>query len=109
MGFGLSSQRRGGTQRKTAFTWKSEQYFWTQLPQGFHNSLSIFHQKLKEVLKALNTKDKWWAQYVNAILIMTETRESCLERTKQVLEVVEKMGLKLNGTKAQPVTQRWNS
>lgn len=41
--------------------------------------------------------------------IMAETREACFEHTKQVLEVVEKMGLKVNGVKAQPVTQRRNS
>ena len=57
------------------------------------------------MLKALNTKGTLWAQYIDAILIMAETRKVCLERIKQVLEIVEKMGLKVKGAKAQPVTQ----
>jgi len=55
----------------------------------------------------LNNKEKWWARYFDDILVKVETREACLECTKQVLEAVE-MGVKVNSVKAQPVTRGWN-
>uniref|UniRef100_A0A803K6K2 ribonuclease H n=1 Tax=Xenopus tropicalis TaxID=8364 RepID=A0A803K6K2_XENTR len=88
------------SQYKLAFTWKDQQYTWNCLPQGLHNSPTIYHKKMAAVLKGF-TKPENLLQYVDDLLLATETEEEHLSLLKELLHLLHRAGLKVNPKKCQ--------
>uniref|UniRef100_H3A7L3 Gypsy retrotransposon integrase-like protein 1 n=1 Tax=Latimeria chalumnae TaxID=7897 RepID=H3A7L3_LATCH len=91
-------------QYKFAFTFQHTQYTWTCLLQGFHNSPSIFHFHMKVTLSSFS-QPKLLLQYVDDLLIATETREEHLKLLDELLKLLSAAGLKVNPRKAQLLKQ----
>lgn len=92
---------------KFAFTFKDQQYTFTRLPQGFHNSPTICHRIIRKVLKDLPSA-KHIMSYVDDILIATEDRKSHLKVLEEVLAALRKAGFLINPEKAQLVKKEVN-
>uniref|UniRef100_H3AIL4 Gypsy retrotransposon integrase-like protein 1 n=1 Tax=Latimeria chalumnae TaxID=7897 RepID=H3AIL4_LATCH len=75
-------------------------YTWVWLPQGFHNSPILFHQCMANILQGVSIPSAI-IQYVDGILIQTETEEEHYVLLEEVLGLLKNAGLKLNPSKAQ--------
>lgn len=92
------------SRERFAFTFRGQQYLFTRLPQGFHSTTSIVHQKVKEMLFQLAQEDKpWVVSYVDDILITGTTQKETEARTREVLKLIQKTGFKAKFEKAQLV------
>ncbi|KAK4824934.1 LOW QUALITY PROTEIN: hypothetical protein QYF61_021554 [Mycteria americana] len=98
------------SQNLFAFEWESPttgrktQLTWTVLPQGFKNSPTIFGNQLARELDTWDppSRDGTLLQYVDDLLIATETKSDCIQWTINLLNF-----LGLNGyRKAQMVRQQ---
>jgi len=87
-------------QYKFAFTFKGQQFTWSCLPQGFHNSPSIFHQCMADCLKGFSEPHRL-VQYVDDILLFTDSSEEHGPLVTELLGLLHKGGLKVNPKKAQ--------
>ncbi|XP_064407972.1 protein NYNRIN-like [Latimeria chalumnae] len=96
---------RADCQYKFAFTFQHTQYTWTCLPQGFHDSPSIFHAHMKHALSSFS-QPKLLLQYVDDLLLSTETREDHLTLLDELLKLLTAVGLKVNPRKAQLLRQQ---
>jgi hypothetical protein len=87
------------SQENIAFEWKdpekvlARQLTWMQLSQRFKNLPTIFDETLHQDLHEFQEKHSQitLVQYVDD-LITTETKEQCLEGTKQLLKELGKLG-----------------
>lgn len=81
------------SQNLFAFEWENPntgrktQLTWTVLPQGFKNSPMIFGNQLARELESWNapTQTGTLLQYVDDLLIATETKEECVQWTVELL------------------------
>ncbi|KAM4696090.1 protein NYNRIN-like [Rhinophrynus dorsalis] len=87
-------------QYKFAFTFSGQQYTFTCLPQGFHNSPSLFHTKMRDILANFSSHQNL-LQYVDDLLLATRDKQSHLQLLDELLDILKKAGLKCNPTKAQ--------
>lgn len=88
-------------QWKLAFTVNQIQYTWERMPQGLHNSPSIFHHTVADVLKPVTGTGEV-LQYVDDILIATGgSQEEHLQLGDRVLQTLYDAGFKMNKAKAQ--------
>lgn len=98
------------SQKLFAFEWENldsgrkTQLTWTVLPQGFKNSPTIFGNQLAKDLEAWTppSKNGVLLQYVDDLLVATETREDCLLWTIELLNF-----LGLNGYRVSQQKYRW--
>ena len=89
----------------TAFTVNNQQYCWERLPQGLHNSPSIFHRAVADVLEPLTGTGEV-LQYVDDILVGTcGSSEDHLVLVDNVLQALSNAGFKMNRAKAQIARQ----
>lgn len=86
-------------QYKFAFTFKGKQYTWNCLPQGFHNSSSIFHQCMADSLREFSQRHQI-VQYVDDLLLFTDTKEEHGPLLAELLELLARKGFKVNPKKA---------
>ena len=77
------------------------QYWWTVLPQGFKNSLTIPRKVLAKDLRDVQLKSAVPLQYVDNILIASSTYKDCFLNTVTVLNHLAKGGYKVSPHKAQ--------
>lgn len=92
-----------------AFEWvdpeegESGQLTWTRLPQGFKNSPTLFDEALSKDLQGyrLENPQATLLQYVDDLLVATETREECLQATKALLTTLASLGYRVSAKKAQ--------
>uniref|UniRef100_K7EWB9 Gypsy retrotransposon integrase-like protein 1 n=1 Tax=Pelodiscus sinensis TaxID=13735 RepID=K7EWB9_PELSI len=89
---------------KFAFTFNDQQYTFTRLPQGFHNSPTICHRMVSKALKDIPHKVNV-ISYVDDILIATKDRATHLVVLDEVLSALEQAGFLINSQKAQLVKQ----
>ncbi|KFZ49483.1 hypothetical protein N321_00090, partial [Antrostomus carolinensis] len=97
-----------------AFEWENPesgrktQLTWTVLPQGFKNSPTIFGNQLARELEAWVPPDNKGTllQYVDDLLIATETKENCMEWTVSLLNFLGLNGYRVSQQKAQLIRQR---
>ncbi|NXN20296.1 POK7 protein, partial [Indicator maculatus] len=97
-----------------AFEWENPdsgrrtQLTWTVLPQGFKNSPTIFGNQLAKELEAWTPPDGKGVllQYVDDLLIATETREECVIWTIELLNFLGLNGYRVSQQKAQIIQQR---
>ena len=102
------------SQNLFAFEWENPetgrrtQLTWTVLPQGFKNSPTIFGNQLAKELETWVPPDSEGIllQYVDDLLIATETRESCIQWTVNLLNFLGLSGYRVSQQKAQLVQQR---
>ncbi|KFQ67019.1 hypothetical protein N335_01516, partial [Phaethon lepturus] len=92
-----------------AFEWENPttgqkmQLCWTVLPQGFKNSPTLFGNALaKELERWPNEYDNiMLLQYVDVLLIGSDTYEECLEATISLLDFLGLAGYRVSKKKAQ--------
>ncbi|NXD88926.1 POL5 protein, partial [Halcyon senegalensis] len=97
-----------------AFEWENPdsgrrtQLTWTVLPQGFKNSPTIFGNQLAKELNNWTPPDNRGTllQYVDDLLIATETKENCIQWTVSLLNFLGLSGYRVSQQKAQLVQQR---
>lgn len=88
-------------QWKLAFTVNQIQYTFCRMPQGWHNSPSIFHRALEDTLRPVAGAGNV-IHYVDDILIATEgSFDEHLQLVDDELLTLGKAGFKLNKEKAQ--------
>lgn len=85
-----------------AFTWEKQQYTWTRLPQGYTESPTLFSQILKGDLASILLPCKsTLIQYVDDLLLASETEEDCRADTYHLLKCLEERGHKASPFKLQ--------
>ncbi|NXU46847.1 POL3 protein, partial [Drymodes brunneopygia] len=102
------------SQRLFAFEWENPesgrktQLTWTVLPQGFKNSPTLFGNQLAKDLENWNPPDERGTllQYVDDLLIATETREGCITWTIGLLNFLGLNGYRVSQQKAQVAKQQ---
>uniref|UniRef100_H3AKR0 Gypsy retrotransposon integrase-like protein 1 n=1 Tax=Latimeria chalumnae TaxID=7897 RepID=H3AKR0_LATCH len=92
---------------KFAFTFQHTHYTWICLPQGFHNSHSIFHFHMKVTLSSFS-QPKLLLQYADDLLLATEIQEEHLKLLGELLKLLSAAGLKVNPRTAQLLKQQPN-
>ncbi|KFP69452.1 hypothetical protein N310_03101, partial [Acanthisitta chloris] len=103
-----------GSQKIFAFEWENPstgrktQLTWTVLPQGFKNSPTIFgNQLVKELEQWLPpSQEEVLLQYVDDLLIATETEEECQQWTVSLLNFLGLGGYRVSREKAQLVQKQ---
>ncbi|XP_042653128.1 uncharacterized protein LOC122153833 [Tyto alba] len=104
------------SQKLFAFEWENPktgrktQLTWTVLPQGFKNSPTLFGNQLAKDLEsweAPSEKGKL-LQYVDDILIATETEEDCATWTVSLLNFLGLRGYRVSKKKAQVIQRKVN-
>ncbi|XP_067999225.1 uncharacterized protein [Melanerpes formicivorus] len=97
-----------------AFEWENPetnrkcQLTWTVLPQGFKNSPTVFGNQLAKELEKWNRPEGNGAllQYVDDILLATQTRAECESWTVSMLNFLGLHGYRVSPQKAQIVQQQ---
>lgn len=85
-----------------SFTFHGQQYRYTRLPQGFALSPGIFNQVLKKFLDDCPLPEgTTLLQYVDDLLIASETAQDCLAATHSVLLALYNAGFKVSKSKLQ--------
>nr|XP_036867633.1 uncharacterized protein LOC118971162 [Manis javanica] len=91
-----------------AFEWQEPgggrkgQLTWTRLPQGFKNSPTLFNEALSQDLEPFRRSHPrvTLLQYVDDLLLATETREECEEATGNLLAELGELGYRASAKKA---------
>ncbi|XP_073459965.1 protein NYNRIN-like [Aquarana catesbeiana] len=87
-------------QYKFAFTFLGKQYTFNSVPQGFHNSPTLFHATMRDILIDFSSPKNLF-QYVDDLLLATCDKEEHLRLLEELLQILGKAGLKCNPIKAQ--------
>ncbi|XP_064501614.1 uncharacterized protein LOC135409652 [Pseudopipra pipra] len=102
------------SQKIFAFEWESvskgrkTQLTWTVLPQGYKNSPTIFGNQLAKELEQWERPqgDGTLLQYVDDLLIATESEEECVKWTISLLNFLGLSGYRVSQQKAQLVQEK---
>jgi len=79
-----------------AFTFNGQSYTYAVLPQGYRDAPGLFNKALKNHLSELTIPaGVVLVQYVDDLLIATDTAESCLEFTLLLLTHLSQKGYKV--------------
>jgi hypothetical protein len=92
-----------------AFEWQDReegfngQLTWTRLPQGLKNSPTIFDEALHEDLSEYRVEQPQLTllQYVDDILIATDSLSECRQGTEDLLAILGDLGYRISTKKAQ--------
>lgn len=96
-----------GSRARFAFTFRGQQYLFTRLPQGFHSTPAIVNQRVTQMLSQLGQGDQPWViSHIDDILIAGRSYEETRDRTRTVLELIQKTGFKAKFEKAQLVQRK---
>ncbi|RMC22013.1 hypothetical protein DUI87_02884 [Hirundo rustica rustica] len=101
------------SQKIFAFEWESPktgrktQLTWCVLPQGYKNSPTIFGEQLAKDLESWEPPpgEGQLLQYVDELLIATQTQETCVDWTVSLLNFLGLQGYRVSQKKAQMVRQ----
>ncbi|RMC18220.1 hypothetical protein DUI87_05101 [Hirundo rustica rustica] len=101
------------SQKIFAFEWESPktgrktQLTWCVLPQGYKNSPTIFGEQLAKDLESWEPPpgEGQLLQYVDDLLIATQTQETCVDWTVSLLNFLGLQGYRVSQKKAQMVRQ----
>lgn len=83
---------------KTAFVTQEAHFQWTCLPFGLKTSPAIFQRILSNIIRKHKLSD-FTVNYIDDILVFSETFEKHLEHLSLLLEAISKEGFKLKFTK----------
>nr|XP_041567809.1 LOW QUALITY PROTEIN: uncharacterized protein LOC121468357 [Taeniopygia guttata] len=103
----------GPSQKIFAFEWENpktgrrNQLTWCVLPQGYKNSPTIFGEQLAKDLESWEPPpgEGQLLQYVDDLLIATQTQETCVDWTVSLLNFLGLQGYRVSQKKAQMVRQ----
>uniref|UniRef100_A0A674GMN1 ribonuclease H n=1 Tax=Taeniopygia guttata TaxID=59729 RepID=A0A674GMN1_TAEGU len=101
------------SQKIFAFEWENpktgrrNQLTWCVLPQGYKNSPTIFGEQLAKDLESWEPPpgEGQLLQYVDDLLIATQTQETCVDWTVSLLNFLGLQGYRVSQKKAQMVRQ----
>lgn len=87
------------------FTWEDQQYLWTQLPQGYTESPSLFSQILKMDLSISLPWEMTLIQCVDGLLLASLTEDDCCTDTHHLLSCLAERRHKASPIKLQYLKQ----
>ncbi|NWR94408.1 POK8 protein, partial [Furnarius figulus] len=104
----LASQKIFAFEWESAKTGRKTQLTWTVLPQGYKNSPTIFGNQLAKELEQWERPlgSGTLLQYVDDLLIATETEEECIKWTISLLNFLGLSGYRVSLQKAQLVQEK---
>ncbi|KAM9974261.1 hypothetical protein ACTFIR_012782 [Dictyostelium discoideum] len=82
------------------FVWKGWHYRWKTMPFGLSTAPRIFTMLLRPVLRMLRDINVSVIAYFNDLLIVGSTKEECLSNLKKTMDLLVKLGFKLNMEKS---------
>ncbi|KAM9985694.1 hypothetical protein ACTFIZ_012356 [Dictyostelium cf. discoideum] len=78
------------------FVWQGAHYRWKTIPFGLSTAPRIFTMLLRPVLRMLRDINVSVIAYLDDLLIVGSTKEECLSNLKKTMELLVKLGFKLN-------------
>ncbi|KAN0033464.1 hypothetical protein ACTA71_002891 [Dictyostelium dimigraforme] len=78
------------------FVWKGVHYRWKTMPFGLSTATRIFTMLLRPVLRMLRDTNVSVIAYLDDLLIVAPTKEECLTNLKKTMDLLLKLGFKLN-------------
>ncbi|KAN0045076.1 hypothetical protein ACTA71_006604 [Dictyostelium dimigraforme] len=78
------------------FVWKGVHYRWKTMPFGLSTAPRIFTMLLRPVLRMLRDTNVSVIAYLDDLLIVAPTKEECLTNLKKTMDLLLKLGFKLN-------------
>ncbi|KAM9943595.1 hypothetical protein ACTFIT_006993, partial [Dictyostelium discoideum] len=78
------------------FVWKGSHYRWKTMPFGLSTAPRIFTMLLRPVLRMLIDINVSVIAYLDDLLIVGSTKEECLSNLKKTMDLLVKLGFKLN-------------
>ncbi|KAM9957090.1 hypothetical protein ACTFIR_003827 [Dictyostelium discoideum] len=78
------------------FVWKGSHYRWKTMPFGLSTAPRIFTMLLRPVLRMLRDINVSIIAYLDDLLIVGSTKEECLSNLKKTMDLLVKLGFKLN-------------
>ncbi|KAM9955051.1 hypothetical protein ACTFIW_008715 [Dictyostelium discoideum] len=78
------------------FVWKGSHYRWKTMPFGLSTAPRIFTMLLRPVLRMLRDINVSVIAYLDDLLIVGSTKEECLSNLKKPMDLLVKLGFKLN-------------
>ncbi|KAM9985602.1 hypothetical protein ACTFIZ_000237 [Dictyostelium cf. discoideum] len=78
------------------FVWQGAHYRWKTMPFGLSTAPRIFTMLLRPVLRMLRDINVSVIAYLDDLLIVGSTKEECLSNLKKTMELLVKLGFKLN-------------
>ncbi|KAM9967291.1 hypothetical protein ACTFIR_007531 [Dictyostelium discoideum] len=82
------------------FVWKGSHYRWKTMPFGLSTAPRIFTMLLRPVLRMLRDINVSVIAYLDDLLIVGSTKEECLSNLKKTMDLLIKLGFKLNQEKS---------
>jgi len=76
-----------------AFTWRSIQYTWNQLPQGWKHSPTICHGLIQTALQQGEALEH--LQYIDDVILWGNTAEEVFEKGKQIIQILLRAGFSI--------------
>ncbi|KAM9974269.1 hypothetical protein ACTFIR_012790 [Dictyostelium discoideum] len=78
------------------FVWKGSHYRWKTMPFGLSTAPRIFTMLLRPALRMLRDINVSVIAYLDDLLIVGSTKEECLSNLKKTMDLLVKLGFKLN-------------
>ncbi|KAM9988976.1 hypothetical protein ACTFIY_005005 [Dictyostelium cf. discoideum] len=78
------------------FVWKDSHYRWKTMPFGLSTAPRIFTMLLRPVLRMLRDINVSVIAYLDDLLIVGLTKEECLSNLEKTMDLLVKLGFKLN-------------
>ncbi|KAM9985665.1 hypothetical protein ACTFIZ_012359 [Dictyostelium cf. discoideum] len=78
------------------FVWQGAHYRWKTMPFGLSTAPRIFTMLLRPVLRMLRDINVSVIAYLDDLLIVGSTKEECLSNLKKTMDLLVKLGFKLN-------------
>ncbi|KAN0032981.1 hypothetical protein ACTA71_011188 [Dictyostelium dimigraforme] len=78
------------------FVWKGIHYGWKTMPFGLSTAPRIFTMLLRPALRMLRDTNVSVIAYLDDLLIVAPTKEECLTNLKKTMDLLLKLGFKLN-------------
>ncbi|RMC01145.1 hypothetical protein DUI87_22236 [Hirundo rustica rustica] len=81
-----------------AFTWRSVQYTWNRLPQGWKHSPTICHGLIQAALEKGEAPEH--LQYIDDIIVWGNTAMEVFEKGEKIIHILLKAGFAIRKSKA---------
>ncbi|MEY2858854.1 MAG: hypothetical protein RLZZ74_3167, partial [Cyanobacteriota bacterium] len=80
-------------QLKTSFTWEGQSYCFITAPMGFKHVPAVFQRVIRRILQEF---DAFAINYVDDIIVFSDSLEEHVEHVRQVLEKLNSFNLRVN-------------
>ena len=82
------------------FRWKNQNWQFRAMPFGLNIAPRIFTKLIAHVVKVMAKAGIWCLPYLDDLLIIAQTKEDCILKTKKALEILSDLGWILNEKKS---------